>query len=44
MSENGQVQVLIGMLKQAGQTLHGTMQGLESDVAHHVPGGTAVTT
>lgn len=43
MSENGQVMVLMGLLQQAGQTLHGTMADVTEEVAHAVPGGTAVT-
>ena len=40
---NPQVMMLHGQLKQAFDTLTGTMQGVTSEVAHHVPAGVANT-
>lgn len=40
---NGQVMLLAGQLRQSAETLHGTMDGVSSEVAHAVPAGNANT-
>ena len=41
MSDNGKVSMLREQIKRAGKTLHQTMEGVTSEVAHKNPGGTA---
>ena len=42
-SENGQVQLLTGQLKQAVEIMRGTFEGATHDVAHEAPGGNSIT-
>lgn len=43
MSENSQVMVFVGLLKQAADTLHGTINEVPGNVMHAVPSGNAIT-